>query len=107
VKRVVLAGTAEAELEAIGDRIAQDSPARALAFVAELKAACDGLAEHPERFPVAPRYAGFGVRRRAHRDYLIFYRVGPETVEIIHVLHGACDVEEILAIGEPPRRPIR
>ncbi len=105
MKRVVLAGTAEAELEAIGDRIAQDSPARALAFVAELRAACDGLAEHPERFLLAPRYAEIGLRRRAYRDYLIFYRVGAETVEVIHVLHGARDVEGILAMGEPPRGP--
>jgi len=36
------------------------------------------------------------VRRRPHGNYLIFYRVGAEQVEILHVLHGARDYEPIL-----------
>jgi plasmid stabilization system protein ParE len=31
-----------------------------------------------------------------HADYLIFYRVGAELVEVIHILHGAQDYEALL-----------
>jgi toxin ParE1/3/4 len=47
---------AERELEAIGDWIAADSPARALSFVREPRDACIGLAEFPNRFSLVPRY---------------------------------------------------
>jgi toxin ParE1/3/4 len=43
-----------------------------------------------------PRYEALGVRRRGHGRYLIFYRVDPNAVVIVHVLHGAQDYEEIL-----------
>lgn len=90
--------TAEAEhdLEAIGDYIARADPARALSFMQELRARCLGLADMPERFPLVPRYEAAGVRRRGHGNYLIFYRVDPDRVVIVHILHGAQDYEAIL-----------
>jgi plasmid stabilization system protein ParE len=91
---------AEADLERIADTIAQDNPPRALTFVRELRAACLGLAQFPERFPLVPRYAESGVRHRAHANYLIFYRVEPDGVTVLHVLHGAMDYAEVLFPGE-------
>lgn len=90
--------TAEAEydIEAIGDHIARDNPARALSFLKELRAKCLGLAEMPERFPFVARYEAAGLRRRVHDDYLIFYRVESGKVVIIHILHGAQDYGAIL-----------
>ena len=55
---------AEADLEHIADHIAQDNPRRALTFVQELRAACLGLAEFPERFTLVARYAERGIRHR-------------------------------------------
>jgi len=85
--------TAEAEfdLEAIGDFIARDNPGRALSFLRELREKCLGLSDMPARFPLVPRYEAAGVRRRVYGDYLIFYRVEPVKVIILHVLHGARD----------------
>jgi plasmid stabilization system protein ParE len=37
-----------------------------------------------------------GVRRCVHADYLIFYRVRTDFVEVIHILHGARDYEALL-----------
>jgi plasmid stabilization system protein ParE len=37
-----------------------------------------------------------GVRRRPVGDYLIFYRVAADRVEVVHVLHGARDYEALL-----------
>ncbi|MBB3957791.1 type II toxin-antitoxin system RelE/ParE family toxin [Novosphingobium sediminicola] len=93
---VHLTTEAEFDLETIGDFIAHDNPARALSFLRELRAKCLGLAEMPERFPMVPRYETTGVRRRVHGDYLIFYRVEPGRVVILHILHGAQNYTGIL-----------
>lgn len=94
--KVSLTPAAEADLEAIGDWIAQDSPERALTFVAELREACLGLARLPEGYALVPRYERFGVRRRVFGNYLIFYRFKERTIEVVHVLHGARDYEALL-----------
>lgn len=85
--------TAEAtrDLEQIADRIALDNPARSLTFIRELRTACLGLADFPDRFPLVPRYQASGVRHRVHGNYLIFYRVEGERVVVLHIRHGAMD----------------
>src|SRR5262245_15282791 len=94
--RLVLTDAAEADLEAIGDRIAADSPYRAETFVHELREACLTLTEMPLRFSVVPRYSEIGIRRRVHGNYLIFYRVSERSVQILRVVHGAIDLEHLL-----------
>jgi toxin ParE1/3/4 len=96
---VRLLPAAEAELEAIGDYIALDSPARAVAFVRELREKCMSLASMPLLFPLVPRYEDRGVRHRVHGNYQIFYRVmgqPAERIDVIHILHGARDQAAIL-----------
>lgn len=93
---VLLTAEAEFDLETISDFIANDNPTRALSFLRELREKCLGLAEMPERFPLVPRYEASGIRRRVHGDYLIFYRVEPGRVVILHILHGAQDYTSIL-----------
>ncbi|MCZ0964419.1 type II toxin-antitoxin system RelE/ParE family toxin [Paracoccus benzoatiresistens] len=93
---VEITATAEADLEAIGDYIARDNPARAVTFMRELYHCCVELAEVPFAWPVVPRYKQHGIRRRVHGRYLIFYRVDQERITILHVLNGAMDVEAIL-----------
>lgn len=89
----------EADLERIGDFIAQDNPQRALTFIAELREQCLTLAESPEAFPLVPRYQQLGVRRRIHGNYLIFYAIDGTGIFVLHVLHGAMDYESILFPG--------
>ena len=93
---VVKTYEAEADLEEIGDWIAEDNPLRAVTFVQTLREKCLTLATVPLGFPLVPRYERSGVRRRPYRDYLIFYHVNDEAVEILHVLHAAQDYERIL-----------
>lgn len=93
---VEITAEAERDLEEIGDRIAQDNPVRALSFVMELRAACLGLAEFPERFSLVPRYEAHGVRHRVHGNYLILYRIEQARVVVIHVRHGARDYAGLL-----------
>jgi toxin ParE1/3/4 len=93
---VVVTDEAEADLEAIGDWIARDNPRRAATFVGELRRCCMELARAPRRNVLVPRYEHTGVRRRPYGNYLIFYRVIPGRVEVLHILHGARDYEAIL-----------
>ncbi|HEY9279995.1 MAG TPA: type II toxin-antitoxin system RelE/ParE family toxin [Eoetvoesiella sp.] len=93
---VHITGEAEHELERIGDYIAQDSPKRALTFVRELREQCLSLTNMPLAFPLVPRYEVYGIRRRAHGNYLIFYRVEADRVVVLHVLHGVMDYAAIL-----------
>jgi toxin ParE1/3/4 len=97
---VVISDVAEAELEAIGDWIAEANPTRALSFAMELRHRCEALSDVPSGFPLVPRYERLGIRRRPYGDYLIFYRVLNDTVEVLHVLHGARDYEAILFPNE-------
>ncbi len=93
---VFLTDAAVADLESIGDWIAADSPAMALAFVDLLRERCLQLGEMPLAFPVVPRFEKWNVRRRPVGDYLVFYRATGSRVEVLHVLHGARDYEPIL-----------
>ncbi|MBP1859175.1 type II toxin-antitoxin system RelE/ParE family toxin [Rhizobium herbae] len=93
---VVFTDAAEADIEHIADYISHDNPGRAVVFVRELIDRCERLAQSPYAFPLVPRYANTGVRRRPYRGYLIFYAVGADRVEILHILNGVQDYEAIL-----------
>lgn len=94
--KVDITSAAEADLERIADYIARDNPARASSFVRELFERCLSIADMPEAWPIVPRYEHHRIRRRVHGRYLIFYRVGEESITILHVLNGAMDVEAVL-----------
>jgi addiction module RelE/StbE family toxin len=98
--RVVITAAAKADLLAIRRYIGADNPTRAVSFVEELLDRCLALADTPRAYPLVPRYERFGIRRCVHGDYLIFYRLQPEQIEVIHVLQGARDIEALL-FGSP------
>jgi plasmid stabilization system protein ParE len=93
---VIISEEAEADLIRIGDYIALDNPRRSISFVSELLDKCRSLADMPSAFPLVPRYEHFGIRRRQHGDYLIFYRIGETQIDVIHILNGAQNYENIL-----------
>lgn len=94
--KVVITDQAEADLIEIGEFIRPHNPKRAITFVDELLDRCDTLADMPNAFPLIPRYESHGIRRCVHRDYLIFYRINKNLIEVIHILHGARDYEALL-----------
>jgi len=94
--KVVLTNAALDDLLQIGRVIATDNPQRAETFVSEIYNRCQRLAVMPRAFPLLPNWEERGVRRRPFGDYLIFYRINKDQVEILHVLHGARDFEAIL-----------
>ena len=77
----------------IGLVVKQGSPARADKFVEELYTSCHKLGDLPYSAARVPNHESTGIRRRVHGNYLIFYRINVQTVEILRVLHGAMDYE--------------
>jgi toxin ParE1/3/4 len=76
--------------------VAERSAETALNFVQELRERSESLADAPRGYPLVPRYEHLGIRRRPFGNYLIFCRVGPDTIEVVHILHGARDYEPLL-----------
>ena len=93
--KLVLTRQARRGLQDIGDWIAQDSPGRAISFVAELEASLQVLTDAPEGFPLAPGYEEFGVRRYVWKGYLAFYQVIGTNVIVFKVVHGARDLRDL------------
>ena len=94
--KVFFAPAAKLDLLGIGENIGQENPTRAVSFVDELIDHCYSLADLPRRYPLVPRYEHWGIRRCVYGNYLIFYRVREDAVDIVHVLHGAMDYESML-----------
>jgi toxin ParE1/3/4 len=97
--RVWLTPLAEADLEEIGDRIAQRNPARAVTYVRELREHCLRIGAFPNAGPLRPQW-GEGVRIAVHGRYVIVYRVRDEGVQILRVVHGARDPDALFG-NEP------
>lgn len=78
----------DADIESIGDYIAQDSPRAALQWIAEIEAKLEAIAAAPgigrERSEVLK-----GLRTTAFGNYLICYRQIADGAEILRVFHGA------------------
>lgn len=94
--KVFFAPAAKLDLFGIGEHIGRENPTRASSFVDELIDHCYALADLPRRYPLVPRYEHWGIRRCVHENYLIFYRVREDAIDIVHVLHGATDYESML-----------
>jgi toxin ParE1/3/4 len=97
--RVRLTPLAEADIEGIGDRIAERNPARAVSYVRELRERCRSIGEFPHAGPPRPQW-GEGIRIAVHGKYVIVYRVRDEAVQILRVVHGARDLDALF--GEQP-----
>ena len=93
---VVITAEAEADLEEVATYVAEQSPQSALNLIRELRQRCESLLDAPRGYPLVPRYEHFGIRRRPFGRFLIFYRVHEDTIEIIHIIHGARDYEALL-----------
>jgi addiction module RelE/StbE family toxin len=85
-----------ADLIEIGDFIRQHNAKRAIAFIDELLDRCESLVDMPYAFAIVPRYKKQAIRRCIHQNYLIFYTINQDVVEIIHILHGARNYETLL-----------
>jgi len=100
VAEVILASGVEDELWAIWEHIAQDNPDAATQVVEAAYETFKTLAVTPGlgRLRKFRNSKLKGVRSwlvAGFDNYLIFYRAIPEGIEVLHVYHGARDIESL------------
>jgi plasmid stabilization system protein ParE len=78
-------------LEEVGRRLADESPSAAAKLVGDLLDAAESLATLSERGRRVPELNDSQYRELLTRDYRLIYRVTPEEVVIIALIHGARD----------------
>lgn len=94
--RVEFSAAAERDLRQIALYIGTDSPACAISFVLELRTVARQLGEMPNRFQAVGKRSKEIVRRRAYRNYVIFYRHNDERVAVLRIVHGSGISDEFL-----------
>ena len=96
MKPVTVSDRAEADLADIADYISLDNPRRALSFADELEARFDDICERPMSFPARPEW-GVDKRSAVHGRYVIIFRANDDDIEILRVVHGARDLDELFS----------
>lgn len=86
-----LSRRAENDVEAIGDHIAADSPAAAARVIRDFVRRWQLLAMQPFSGQSAEEF-GPETRRLVMGRYLAFYKVTPQELLILRVLHGSRDI---------------
>ena len=89
---------AQDDLISIFDFIAQDSPNRALSFVAKLDQRVSLLERHPSlgRIPRHPKLREYGYRVLIFESYLVFYIVRDQEIEVHRVVHGSRNLDHLI-----------
>lgn len=97
MKDFILSPQAKRDVEEILDYISRDNPASAERVLSDLEQAIYRLADNPQmghlREDLAP---GKKLRFWRVHSYLVIYRPEPGPVQIVRVLSGYRDIEELL-----------
>jgi toxin ParE1/3/4 len=92
--KVTRTPAAERDLASITDRIAADNLGAAMRFYDEVDRRLKLIARYP-RMGEAVDHLAPGMRRHTLGDYLLFYRLCGDGIELIRVLHGARDIDRL------------
>jgi toxin ParE1/3/4 len=95
---VVWTDKARRHLRAIHDYIAADSPKYATRTIDKITRKGEGLARFPMSGHVVPEYDDESIRQVLEGTYRIVYRVRPEAVEIVSVIHAARGMPPVEAL---------
>ena len=83
------------DLTGIRDYIAEDSPENAHRFIERLFDAAEQLTDLPERGRQVPEAKREDVRELIFQSYRIIYRLKPQQVDILTVIHGSRDLNRL------------
>lgn len=94
--RLDFTATAEADLESIGDYIAQDNPLAAIRMVLDIRDHCRKIASMSAIGRSRPEF-GVGLRSLSVSPYLIIYSAAEaDRVIVIRIVHGARDLPQVV-----------
>ena len=92
---VVWSEGALADLDAVADYIARDSPFYAAAFAEEILAVGSSLHLFPGRGRLVPEAGDPGIREVFVREYRLIYSVEDKRVVILGLIHGKRDLKRL------------
>lgn len=95
--RVHWTNTAQGHLRAIHDYIRQDSPEYARRMVDRLTRRSVQIAQFPRSGRKVPEYESDEIREVIEAAYRIIYRIKPNQIDVLAVIHGARDLEKAVA----------
>ena len=91
MQRLTFAPSALADLDGIADHIGENNPDAAGRFVQKVKETCRLIAGRPlmgrARNDLLPELRGFPVG-----NYLIFYDVTSDGIQVVRIVHGSRDL---------------
>ncbi len=89
--KVDITASAEADITAIWDYIAQDNPASATSFILRLEEQIGALEVLPERCPLVPEseYLGVAYHHQIFGQYRTIFKIAGARVIIMRIIHGA------------------
>ncbi len=82
------------DVDAIWLHVAKDDPEAVTRMVERLEASVARLVDYPQSGPARPEI-GVNVRSIVIGQYILLYRVEPETIDIIRVIHGARRLDDV------------
>lgn len=88
-REIIWTEPAAGDLEAAAEYIARDSESYAATFVRDVKDAAESLSEFGERGQVVPELDDDSIRERLLKPYRLIYRIHPDRVVILALVHGA------------------
>jgi len=92
--KVVITATAQADLIDIWSWIAEESPAAGDRVLDRMQEVAHKLAELP-KMGRAREELHPGLRSFVVGSYVLFYMVSSESLEVIRILHGRRDIDEL------------
>ena len=93
--KIVWTDPAVEDLRELHAYIARDSEMYASGFVERIILAAERLADHPKVGRVVPEANNENVREILYQRYRIIYRVKGDSIEMLSVIHGARDLEQL------------
>jgi toxin ParE1/3/4 len=87
--KLIWSPTATANLEEICNFIETDSEHYAILFAQNIIALIEEIPKFPNSGRVVPEYNQESLREKIFHSYRIVYRIKPEIIEIVAIVHGA------------------
>jgi len=95
VAKLIWSPRAAADLEETCQYISRDSEHYARLFASRIIALVETIAELPMVGRIVPEYQQDNLRERIFQNYRVVYRISPEVVEIVAIVHGARLLSEL------------
>jgi len=94
-RRVVWSYEATADLQALAEYIAKDSPYYAAAFIREIRDASRSLNEFSERGRIVPELNNPEIRELFIKEYRLIYGIEDARVVILGIVHGRRNLSKL------------